>query len=245
MAKHKTLTGTHLTRYTGMYEDGWTFSSVMFELKQPSQPADLIVSGVVPLLDDKQFTTELTVKLDGRNAHKVKLSPGGFGLKFPCFPGVVQRKIELKFSKTQTLSAEDKRMVGALLDQVGFESPPSDIYSASNGVELGANWYSAEKWAGETFRWVKNDAEVSLTGSGQFKLVAEPGPGLNSQPFEIQVLGANGKLLTTVKVVDRNPVTLTLPQGINEIKLHVEGGGKVTPGEERVLNFRIFQLVLS
>ena len=245
MAKHKTLTGAHVTRYTGMYEDGWTFSNVMFELKQPLQPADLVVNGLVPQLADEKFATELTVKLNGREAHKVKLSPGGFELRFPCFPDIAQRKIELKFSKTQTLSPADKRMVGALLNQVAFESPPSDIYSSSDGVELGANWYPAEKWAGETFRWVKNDVEVVLTGSGQLKLVVEPGPGLNSQPFELQALGAGGKLLTSVKVVDRNPVALNLPHGVNKVKLHVEGGGQATPGEERVLNFRVFQLVLS
>ena len=245
MARHNTLTGAHVAKYTGMYEDGWTFSNVMFELKQPLQPADLVVSGVVPQLADKKFLTELTVKLDGREAHKVKLAPGGFELRFPCFPGVAQRKIELKFSKTQTLSPEDKRMVGVLLNQVGFESPPSDIYLVPNGVELGANWYPAEKWAGETFRWVNNDAEVRLTGSGQLRLVAEPGPGLNSQPFELQALGADGKLLTSVKIVDRNPVALNLPHGVNKATLHVEGGGQATLGEERVLNFRVFQLVLS
>ena len=245
MAKHKTLTGTHVTRYTGMYEDGWTFSNVMFELKQPSQPADLIVSGVVPQINDERFTTELTVKLNGRDAHKATLSPGGFDLKFPCFPVVTHRKIELKFSKTQTLSPADKRMVGALLNQVGFESPPSDIYSSTDGVELGDNWYPAEKWAGETFRWVNNDAEIILTGSGQLKLVVESGPGLESQPFELKALGANEKLLTSVKVIDRNPIVLILPPDNNYVKLHVEGGGKNAPSEKRVLNFRVFQIFLS
>ncbi len=244
MAKHNTLTGSHVTRYTGMYEDGWTFSNVMFELKQPLQPADLVVSGVVPQLADNNFATDLSVKLNGREVHKMNLSPGSFELRYPCFPGSAQSKIELKFSKTQTLSPADKRMVGALLNRVEFESPPSDIYSSNGGVEIGDNWYPAEKWAGETFRWVKNDSEIVLTGSGLLKFVAEPGPGLNSQPFEIQVLGSDGKFLTSVKVIDRNPVSVNLPQGINQIKLHVEGGGQSAPGEERVLNFRVFQLVL-
>lgn len=245
MAKHKTLTGIHVTRYTGMYEDGWTFSNVMFELKQPSQPADLVVSGVIPQIDDENFTTELTVRLNGREAHKATLSPGGFDLRFPCFPVVTHRKIELKFSKTQTLSSADTRMVGALLNQVVFKSPPSDIYSSTDGVELGDNWYSAEKWEGETFRWVNNDAEIILTGSGQLKLVAESGPGLDSQPFELHVLGADGSSLTSVKVLDRSPVSLNLPQGVNQIKLHIERGGRSTNGEERILNFRIIQIVLS
>ena len=75
MAKYKTLTGAHVTRYTGMYEDGWTFSNVMFELKSPLKPADLVIKGVVPQLADEKFATELVVKLNGREAQKVKLSP--------------------------------------------------------------------------------------------------------------------------------------------------------------------------
>ncbi|NOT63134.1 MAG: hypothetical protein HOP19_23240, partial [Acidobacteria bacterium] len=162
-----------------------------------------------------------------------------------CLTGPAQRKLELKFAKTQTLSKNDKRMIGALLNKVGFESPASEIFLAGSGITLGPNWQPAEKWAGETFRWVTNDAEIELAASGQLKLEIESGPGLDSQPFELQVLDLKDNLLTQALVEDRNPISLALPKGSEHLKLHVASENKVAPGETRILNFRVFQIFLS
>src|SRR5262249_46777501 len=60
----------------------------------------------------------------------------------------------------------------------GHRGRPSAIPArdfAGEGVRLGANWYPLEEYAGQRFRWINNDAQVSLglfaaAGQGAFVL---------------------------------------------------------------------------
>jgi hypothetical protein len=129
-------------------------------------------------------------------------------------------------------------------------APPVEIVEAP--LTLGANWHELERGEKGNFRWVTNDAALvpdAGTASSNFLTIeAEPGPGLDSQPMDLQVLGAGGELLGTGKFLGRDKVTIRLwpelAQG-GQASLHVEGGGKTTPGDTRVLNFRVFSAKLS
>ncbi len=130
------------------------------------------------------------------------------------------------------------------------KSAPTEIVEAP--LRLGANWHDLEKDQIRVFRWVTNDAElVPDAGAAASKFLtieAEPGPGLDSNPMDLQVLGTGGALLGAGKFEGRETVVIRLwpelPRG-GEAFLHVEGGGKATPGDSRVLNFRVFSAKLS
>jgi hypothetical protein len=118
----------------------------------------------------------------------------------------------------------------------------------TDGLFLGRGWYSFETYAGETFRWVNNDAEIVVTspsGSKQrITLDVETGPGLNSLPFKIELIDAAGHIVSSADVPMRQHVILDLPTSAGKAgiyHLHVEGGGRLIPNDPRVLNFRVFK----
>jgi hypothetical protein len=119
----------------------------------------------------------------------------------------------------------------------------------ADGLFLGHGWYPFETYAGQTFRWVDNDAEIVVTapsGSKQrIKLELETGPSLNSQPFTIQLLDAAGKVVSSADVPIRKQIILDLPTTAGTAAvyhLHVKGGGRRVPNDPRILNFRVFTI---
>jgi hypothetical protein len=126
-----------------------------------------------------------------------------------------------------------------------------DIADCDSGISLGAGWYSVERnSAHQVFRWVDNDAEVTvkLGADSPAPLVfdVEPGPGVNRQPFTLQVLDAGGNMQAQVWIRGRENVRLQLPPGgdrTRNFRLHVAGGGISIPEDPRILNFRVYRCV--
>jgi hypothetical protein len=123
-----------------------------------------------------------------------------------------------------------------------------DILTPANNTSLGSGWFPLETYRAESFRWVTNDAEVSVAVLRNVKhflnIHLEPGPGLNLKPFELLIKEKDQTLArTTVK--GRQMVSLELAPvepTVRKLMLHVEGGGKAAPNDGRVLNFRVFKL---
>jgi hypothetical protein len=116
-------------------------------------------------------------------------------------------------------------------------------------IALGSNWYPHEVFAGESFHWVRNDAEVIVTGPtngpGVLRLDLQAGPGLAGQEFTLQVVDNRGQPAASVPVVGRQSVRVKLPVSPGAsatYRLHVDGGGRPTPGDQRTLNFRVFSI---
>jgi hypothetical protein len=64
------------------------------------------------------------------------------------------------------------------------------------------------------------------------------------KPFSLTVFDGAGAQLEKVPVKARQRVTIALPPGARPpmaIRLHVEGGGKTTSQDARVMNFRVFE----
>lgn len=129
--------------------------------------------------------------------------------------------------------------------QVLSNSGVEDITS-DKGIILEDGWYPLEKSANERFRWIANDAEVVLTAPSEapeISVEVEPGPGLNYEPFELQVLDQVGQVIAVAKVKQRDSVRFALPLKSGQagkLRLHIEGGGKLIPTDSRTLNFRVF-----
>jgi hypothetical protein len=104
-------------------------------------------------------------------------------------------------------------------------------------VRLLEGWYPLETFNGETFRWVANDASLRVPeGQPPFDVEVESGPGLEYGPFPLEVRGNGDRSIVTVQ----RRQTVRFPAG-GEYTLHVNGGGKTSAGDPRVLNFRVFR----
>ena len=129
-------------------------------------------------------------------------------------------------------------------------APPSDIVPSVSAITLGAGWYPFETYAGQSFRWVDNDAVFIIPKPdntvAKIAVELEPGPGLgvNTKAFTLDVIG-DGSVAASTVVRGHQRVRLDLPVLIgkdNAFRFHVAGGGKKIPSDKRVLNFRVFAL---
>ena len=115
------------------------------------------------------------------------------------------------------------------------------------GFRIGrGGWYILEESAGDVFRWVNNDAEIVVTDAGAkvLELDAAPGPGLGAEPVALSVLD-RGEELARFAIASRRRIAFDLPDSREvpyPITLHVENGGAPLPGNQRILNFRVFHI---
>jgi hypothetical protein len=92
---------------------------------------------------------------------------------------------------------------------------PEDIAAVEAGVQFGSHWRARVVRDGRRVRGVADDARLIVTappGPPQaLSLEIEPGPGVNYQPFELQVCDRAGQLLARGRVQERERVSLLLP----------------------------------
>jgi hypothetical protein len=120
----------------------------------------------------------------------------------------------------------------------------------ASGLLIGQGWYPLETFEGSHFRWAANDVELVATRptgeSRELELDLEPGPGVGSGPFYLEIVDEAGLSVGTLHVPGRGVVKipLTVPRGndIQRYRLRVQGGGQPTPNDPRVLNFRVFSI---
>ena len=106
--------------YSGVYEDGWVSEASFFTLTQPPGAASLRIEGMIPLIGDAAFESEIEVLVDGRTALTRKLGLGEFKLEIALAPSATRRRIDLRFSKYQRLPHGDNRVAAAKLSHIGF-----------------------------------------------------------------------------------------------------------------------------
>jgi hypothetical protein len=124
----------------------------------------------------------------------------------------------------------------------------ADAVAGGNGgnVSLGKNWGPYETFGGASFRWIANDAEITVRGNGlaHVAIACEGGPSLGAGAFPLRVLDADGRQVDHAQCTGNgHPAELLLPvSGSARYVLHVDGGGRGVPGDKRTLNFRVFSL---
>jgi hypothetical protein len=123
---------------------------------------------------------------------------------------------------------------------VATSVPGADITGRSR-LRLGKNWGAKESYQGQTFRWVKNNPQILLSGLDQdyiVKIELEPGPGIATLPMKIRI--ASGATVTTQDVPGR--MTITVEPAGSTIVLTALNGGNTIAADPRVLNFRVFRV---
>jgi hypothetical protein len=135
----------------------------------------------------------------------------------------------------------------------GLRAPDEeDIATPESGISFGCGWYSVERYLPkEVFRWVANDAEVFVKAPydhAALVLDLEPGPGVNRQPFVLQVLIANSTVVGQAWVRGCCKLELHLPPSHGETErfsLRTLGGGMTVAHNPRILNFRVYRCTWS
>jgi hypothetical protein len=90
-------------------------------LARPDGPAEVVIRGVVPVLDgNTAFTTRLRVVQDGHEVHATELKTGTFEVRCPAIAGSGPSVLQLLFTDCQRLSQEDAREVGARIEILGL-----------------------------------------------------------------------------------------------------------------------------
>jgi hypothetical protein len=233
--------------YSGFYEDGWVSDHAWAALAEPWDAGAVVVRGYVPELKDPAFTTEVTVRVDGREVARQTVglkefevraplprgSSGAAASQAPGDPGdgagvgPGRRKVELLFSKLQNLPHRDRRPVAALMTFVGFESPPAPpvrVEKFPDDVHTNALLAPAGLYADG---WVAPQTTMRLS--------QPPGHGYIELKGEVPNIG-DGSFETTVRVrVDGRQVgEQSLRVGRFELAFEALGESAGAPGPRQV-----------
>lgn len=117
--------------HSGISKDAWLAGCSSLLLSAPLETSLLTMRGEVPYFAGDDFSTVLSVTLDGIVLAQPKLGTGKFEVAVGSPGRRGLHRIELAFSALQQLPDPDLRMVGAKLDFIGFSDenmspmPPS------------------------------------------------------------------------------------------------------------------------
>jgi hypothetical protein len=106
--------------YSGLYEDGWVGESAYVRLKSDDSTKSLRIEGMIPLIDNPSFSSELVIQIDGAEVHRMTAGLGEFKVNIPVSNARGTRRVSLTFSSLQKLPGADGRPVAALIRYVGF-----------------------------------------------------------------------------------------------------------------------------
>ena len=225
--------------YSGIYEDGWVSEDSTYTLTQTPERPELAVSGFIPKIGASTAAAEGVLAVDGAEVSRRVLPRGDFEWRVPVAFRPGRREVELKFSRLEHLPGPDNRPVAAKLRSIGFEGAAlerEDIITKEGPVTLGAGWYPGEKFGGQVFRWVNNDA-IFTTGMAS-EIEMEPGPGVSQLPARVEILGAGGAVLKK-ELRGREIVHL---ENASTYRIHIANGGAKTAADPRILNLRVFRI---
>jgi hypothetical protein len=228
--------------YSGVYEDGWVSEDSTYTFTQTPDRRELVISGFIPRVADAKAPTEAVLTVDGEEASRRTFPLGDFEWRVPAIYKQGRRQIGLKFSNLQHLPGADGRPVSAKLRSIGFEGAAlerEDIITKEGPVTLGSGWYPGEKFGGQVFRWMNNDATFTTEIASDVEM--EPGPGISKLPAYVEIVGADG---TVLKKDLRGRETVRLANA-STYRVHVANGGARINADPRILNLRVFRIAAA
>lgn len=237
--------------FSGMYEDGYVDRTAWFKLGSSRSNAILLLSGSVP--EGRRGVVRIDASVDGRRVLEGLRPSGPFVLDVPVNVPRGPHRVDVTADRVFRRPWPDTRIVSFQIARLGFYRDVDltsllDIYDMHKPIELGRGWYSYETYAGKSFRWVSNDAEVRLGPSNRslmLQLDAEPGPGVGYRAFPMAFRLGGRKIGEAI--VSGAPVRFRIPAHAQTetLVLQVVGGGQRIAADPRILNFRVMRLTLG
>lgn len=165
----------------------------------------------------------------------------------PCVPLLVPVEEQLAYCRQHLLRLNAREGTFRVTPSGDNCLCTPDIVSENLGIRPGRGWYAPERADGEIFRWAAQDAllhvDVKPGWPRVLSLEIEPGPGVGYRPFVLEVRTAVGDVIARGTVSRRELVVFPLPDSDSSAAcyvLHVCAGGRPTPNDWRILNFRVF-----
>lgn len=125
-----------------------------------------------------------------------------------------------------------------------------DVAPVAQGIRFGRGWYPPEAFDGDRYRWAGEDAVLVTQPPagchGRLCLEIESGPGVEYGTLPLQVLDARGQTVAQGWIYGRQRMYLTLPLEEGRAQrwtLRTLGGGRRTPEDPRLLNFRLLRAI--
>ena len=106
--------------YSGIYEDGWLSEQSFFVLSPLSLSKYVVVRGRIPFIGDRNFSTKVTAKIDGKIVGTKTLGLDHFELKIPFTPTNKRHRVSISFDTAQRLPNGDDRAIAAQVAFIGF-----------------------------------------------------------------------------------------------------------------------------
>ena len=217
------------------------------------------------ILHDKEFRYRELMKFISHPSITKKLFKDKFTLSGKAEHGAIaQHNREMRgLPRTESITPEPEAPLPlnvSLLkllnhkDDIGPLAGRISLFTASelpsDGLFIGVGWHGIEQdmW-GQFFRWAADEVEIIVTRpTGQRRhlvLDIAPGPGVNDQPFDLEIMDEAGMMLASATVAGRSLVEIELPIQAGDggvFRLHSVGGGRLIETDPRVLNFVVYQL---
>ncbi len=191
----------------------------------------------------------LTLKIRGNHgdSQTAIVKPGEY-VKIPVNQNAIAETFVLNTAGRNRAVPHDKRILNFRAMSIILGSSAgnckNEIVFDGSPLALGANWYRYETYAGQSFRWVDNDAQVKLTAAQLrpwiMEAEVEPGPSLGGAPLQIGVRDPSGKTIAQSSPT-RGPAYVGFhlpaePAG-TVLTLFVQSRNAKAPNERRTLNF--------
>jgi len=106
--------------FSGIYEDGWISEKSFFVLSAEENTKKLIINGGIPMIKDSNYSSRITVSIDGKSVATRDLGLGDFSVEIPVEKQIGARRVDILFSKFQQLPGEDGRYAAGFIRSMGF-----------------------------------------------------------------------------------------------------------------------------
>ncbi len=219
--------------YSGVYEDGWLSERSFFVLQPEKDSGALLIKGFVPLLEDANFSTTVSVTVDGELVASKTLRPGDFEIGLPREASPRRHRIDIAFSNYQTLPGIDGRIIAVKLEFIGYQDKP--LISESTAAKTSqapvamksfpedlAHTYSDHSGIYED-GWIRKESTIRLRATKEATFLVING---------IVPLVDNPDFTTEIKVLINGGTVATERLGLGDFELKIPF--KYTDAEQRV-----------
>jgi hypothetical protein len=184
--------------YSGIFEDGWVGTRSYAVLSSAHSESLAVRLQALP-----RKGQHLDVLLDGKTVASKDITGGEVSIRVHAAPSQAPQRVELRFTGEAPLRAPDQRSAAALIEFLGFTTPPSTLSSLPSDLADPSLDYSGIFKDG----WLQRDARITLAGGAAGHLTLGAEVTAKGQHIEVSV---NGQMVAS-RAVAAGTLKLRVP----------------------------------